>query len=85
MCLQKERCFVIAVHFGDIELVTKTDKRMAEVKRGFAEGFEVKDIGEPHHYLGGTVIQNPQPGDVWMPEESCRNLEWRMPSQSTHQ
>ena len=56
MYLQKERCFVIAVHFGDIELVTKTDKRMAEVNRGFADGFEVKDMGKPHHYRGGTVM-----------------------------
>ena len=37
--------FVIAVHVGDIVLATKSDKRMAEVKRGLPEGFEVKDMG----------------------------------------
>ena len=32
--------FVIAVHVGDVVLTTKSDNRMAEVKRGLAEGFE---------------------------------------------
>ena len=44
--------FVIAVHVDDIVLATKSDKRMAEVKKGLAEGFEVKDMGELHHFLG---------------------------------
>ena len=33
--------FVIAVHVDDIVLATKSDKRMAEVKKGLAEGFKV--------------------------------------------
>ena len=44
--------FVIAVHVDDIVLATKSDKRMAEVKKGLPEGFEVKDMGELHHFLG---------------------------------
>ena len=58
--------FVIAVHVDDIVLATKSDKRMAEVKKGLAEGFEVIHIGELHHFLGVKVIQNPQTGEVWI-------------------
>ena len=62
--------FVIAVHVDDIVLATKSDKRMAEVKKGLAEGFKVKDIGELHHFLGVKVIQNPQTGEVWIGQEA---------------
>ena len=48
--------FVIAVHVDDIVLATKSDKRMTEVKKGLAEGFEVKDMGELHYSLGVKVI-----------------------------
>ena len=37
--------FVITFHDDDIVLATNSDKRMAEVKRGLPEGFEVKDVG----------------------------------------
>ena len=62
--------FVIAVHVDGIVLATKSNKRMAEVKKGLAEGFEVKDMGELHHFLGVKVIQNPQTGEVWMGQEA---------------
>ena len=62
--------FVIAVHVDDTVLATKSDKRMAEVKKGLAEGFEVKDMGELHHFLGVKVIQNPQIGEVWIGQEA---------------
>ena len=62
--------FVIAVHVDDIVLATKSDERMAEVKKGLAEGFEVKDMGELHHFLGVKVIQNPQTGEVWIGQET---------------
>ena len=62
--------FVIAVHVDDIVLATKSDERMAEVKKGLAEGFEVKDMGELHHFLGVKVIQNPQMGEVWIGQEA---------------
>ena len=62
--------FVIAVHVDDIVLATKSDERMAEVKKGLAEGFEVKDMGELHHFLGVKVIQNPQTGEVWIGQEA---------------
>ena len=40
--------FVIAVHVDDIVLASKSDKGMAEVKKGLAEGFEIKGMGELH-------------------------------------
>ena len=58
--------FVIAVHVDDIVLATRSDKRMAEVKRGLGEGFEVKDMGELHHFLGVKVMQNLLTGEVWI-------------------
>ena len=48
--------FVIAVHVDGIALATKSDKWMAEVKKRLAEGFELKDRGELHHFLGVKVI-----------------------------
>ena len=60
----------MCLHVSHIVLVTKTDKRMADAKRGGAEGFEVKDMDEPHHYLGGKVIQNPQAGELWIGQEA---------------
>ena len=48
--------FVISVHVDDIVLATKSDKWMAEVKKGLAARFEVKDIGELYHFLGVKVI-----------------------------
>lgn len=62
--------FVIALHVGDIVLATESDKRMMEVKRGLAEGFEVKHMGEPRHYLGDKMIQNPQTEEVCIGQES---------------
>ena len=62
--------FVIAVHVDDIVLATKSDERMAEVKKGLAEGFDVKGMGELHHVLGVKVIQNPQTGEVWIGQET---------------
>ena len=60
----------MCLHVGEIVLATKSDKPMAEIKRGLAEGFEVKDMGDPHHYLGGKVIQNPQTGEVWIGQDA---------------
>ena len=41
---------VIAVHVDNIVFATKSEKRMAEVEKGLAEGFKVKDMGELHHF-----------------------------------
>ena len=56
--------FMIAVHVDDLVLATKSDKRIGEVKKALGDKFEVKDMGEPHHFLGTKVLQNKQNGDV---------------------
>ena len=70
LCRQTANHAFICLHVGDIVLATKTDKRLAEAKRSLSEGFEDKDMGEQHHYLGGKVIQNPQPGELWIGQEA---------------
>ena len=62
--------FTIAVHVDDNVLAAESDERMAEVKKGLAEGFEVKDMRELHHFLGVRMIQNPQTGKVWIGQEA---------------
>ena len=54
----------------DIVLATKSDKWMVEGKKGLAERFDVKDMGELHHFLGIKEIQNPQTGEVWICQEA---------------
>ena len=56
-------------------LATKSDKQMAEVKEGLAEGFEVKDMGELHHFQGVKVKMKCGSVKKLMPREFCRNLE----------
>ena len=60
--------FVIAVHVDDIVLATKSrwQKSRRALKKGLAEGFKVKNMGELHHFLGVKVFQNPRSGEVWM-------------------
>ena len=47
-------------------LAAKSDKRIGDVKKALGDKFEVKDMGELHHFLGTKVLQNKQNGDVWI-------------------
>ena len=58
--------FMIAVHVDDLVLAAKSDKHIADVKKALSEKFEVKDMGELHHFLGTKVLQNKQNGEVWI-------------------
>ena len=58
--------FMIAVHVDDLVLAAKSDKRIGNVKKALGLKFEVKDMGELHHFLGTKVLQNKQNGDVWI-------------------
>ena len=58
--------FMIAVHVEDLVLAAKSDKRIGDVKKALGDKFEVKDMGELHHFLGTKVLQNKQNGDVWI-------------------
>ena len=57
---------VIAVYVDDIMLAAKSEKRMKEVKEMLAKQFEVKDMGELHHFLGVKVVQDHEKGSVWI-------------------
>ena len=58
--------FMIAVHVDDLVLAAKSDKRIGDVKKALVDKFEVKDMGELHHFLGTKVLRNKQNGDVWI-------------------
>jgi len=58
--------FMIAVHVDDLVLAAKREKRIGDVKKALGDKFEVKDMGQLHHFLGTKVLQNKQNGDVWI-------------------
>lgn len=55
---------IIAVYVDDI-VYAGMDERMVEVKCALAMQFDVKDMGELHHFLGMKVIQDQKKGSVW--------------------
>ena len=62
--------FLIAVYVDDILLAGKDDERMAAVKQAFSQAFQVKDMGELHHFLGMKVVQDQETGNVWIGQKS---------------
>ena len=56
--------FMIAVHVDDLILAGTTDAKIAQVKQGIAERFDVKDMGVLNYFLGMQVIQ--KSGKVWI-------------------
>ena len=80
--------FIIAVYVNDIVLAGMDD-RMAEVKCALAMRFDVKDMGELHHFLGIKVIQDHSKGSVWVGHPAYaestlqRSSGWRTRSQPT--
>ena len=62
--------FMIAVHVDDLVQTSKSDKRIGDVKKAFGDKFEVKDMGELHHFLGTKVLQNKHNGDVWIGQQA---------------
>ena len=63
--------FMIAVHVDDLVLAAKSDKSIGDVKKALGDKFEVKDMGELHHFLGTKVLQNKQNGEVWIGQPAC--------------
>ena len=57
---------VIGVYVDDIVIACKSEQRMEEVKRALCRKFEVKNLGELHHFLGLKVVQDKVSGDVWI-------------------
>ena len=57
---------VIGVYVDDIVVACKSEKQMEKVKQALCRKFEVKDLGELHHFLGLKVVQDKVSGDVWI-------------------
>ena len=51
--------FMIAIH-----------KRIGDVEKALFDKFEVKDMGELHHFLRTKVLRNKQNGDVWIGQQA---------------
>ena len=62
--------FLIAVDVDNILLAGKDDERMAAVKQAFLQEFQVKDMGELHHFPGMKVVQDQETGHVWIGQKS---------------
>ena len=62
--------FIIAVYVDDILLAGESDQRMNEVKKGLAKQFEMKDMGELHHFLGVKIVQKPDLKEIWIGQEA---------------
>jgi hypothetical protein len=60
--------FIVAIHVDDIILAGKTDEEIAEVKKGIAKRFRVKDMGELNYILGLQVVR--KDGKVWIGQPS---------------
>ena len=57
---------MIALHVDDLVLAAKGDKRIGDVKKALDSKFEVKDMGELHHFLRTKVLPKKQNGDIWI-------------------
>lgn len=62
--------FLIAVYVDDILLAGKTNERMSKVKKDLSKQFQVKDMGELHHFLGVKVVQDHTTGNVWIGQQT---------------
>ena len=58
--------FIIAVYVDDIVMAGSDDRRMEEVKNTLSMRFEIKDMGELHHFLGMKIVQDQKTGNVWI-------------------
>ena len=54
--------FWLCVHVDDILLAGKSQQKIDEVKTELGRRFQLKDMGELHHFLGVSVKQNSKTG-----------------------
>ena len=45
----------LGVYVDDIIIAAQSDKKLAEVKNKLAKCFDIKDLGNLHHFLGMKV------------------------------
>ena len=58
--------FFLGVYVDDIVMASKSQTRLAEVKKSLAKKFDIKDLGRLHHFLGMKVVQDETMGNVWV-------------------
>lgn len=49
---------IVAVYVDDLIILTKTPKKMDEVKRSLTSQFKMKDLGKLHYCLGINIEQD---------------------------
>ena len=58
--------FYLGVYVDDIILAGSNDDRINEVKAALSQKFDIKDLGQLHHFLGMTVKQDKEQRSVWI-------------------
>ena len=58
--------FYMGVYVDDIILAGRTDDRIKEVIATLSRKFDIKDMGELHHFLGMIVMQDKKQISVWV-------------------
>lgn len=62
----REELAYLGVYVDDIIVATRTDKRLAQVKKDLASRFDIKDLGKLHHFLGMKIVQDEASGSIWI-------------------
>ncbi len=57
---------IIGVYVDDFVVAGKSSEQIEQVKTTLSQKFDVKDLGELHHFLGVQVVQNHENGTVWI-------------------
>ena len=66
----EQAVFIVAVYIDDIILGTRDESKLAAIKNELSQTFEMKDLGQLHHFLGVKVIQDQSTGAIWIGQPS---------------
>ena len=61
-----DELMVVGVYVDNLVIGCKSDERLTDLKRKLCSGFDMKDLGKLHHFLGLKVIQDEESGNVWI-------------------
>ena len=61
--------FIICLYVDDLILVNKDKDELVQVKDELIRNFDVKDLGELHHFLG-VEFRRQENGNMWMGQQS---------------
>jgi len=61
---------VVAIYVDDIILGGSCEGNLNQMKLELIQKFEIKDLGQLHHFLGVKVIQNQPGGLIWIGQPS---------------